>query len=166
MSPFTGVRWPAWSRATVASLSSALPPLHPTNPSPAQWSPGRQKTESTVSYVVRIPRTPLLKTHTPCLTWGADQQTTNCGLKTKKRDCVTSFLRADFFFFLLFFFAQRSYFSVWCVYARQQMRPRFWRIALWLWLIQSGNVKGYRLNSCIIGGFKKQYFHPMNGRFD
>lgn len=37
----SGVRWPAWSRATAASLSSAPPPPHPANHSPARWSPGR-----------------------------------------------------------------------------------------------------------------------------
>lgn len=37
----SGVRWPAWSRATAASLSSAPPPPPPANRSPARWSPGR-----------------------------------------------------------------------------------------------------------------------------
>lgn len=38
----SGAPWPAWSRATAASLSSAPPPPPPPIPSPAPWSPGRR----------------------------------------------------------------------------------------------------------------------------
>lgn len=41
LSPPSGVPWPAWSRATAASLSSAPPPPPLTNRSRARWSPGR-----------------------------------------------------------------------------------------------------------------------------
>lgn len=43
VSCLSGVRWPAWSRATAASLSSAPPPPPPANRSPARWSPGRRR---------------------------------------------------------------------------------------------------------------------------
>lgn len=45
-----GAPWPAWSRATAASLSSAPPPPPPATRSPAPWSPGRSHEPKTKDF--------------------------------------------------------------------------------------------------------------------
>lgn len=67
----SGVRWPAWNRATVASHSSAPPPPPLANHSPAQWSPGRSWTPRTLGplnpHSQPYPPTPLPTTLKPAL---------------------------------------------------------------------------------------------------
>lgn len=55
----SGVRWPAWSRATAVSLSSAPPPPPPVSHSPARWSPGRNWKLRTSILTVPSPSTAL-----------------------------------------------------------------------------------------------------------
>lgn len=59
----SGVRWPAWSRATAASLSSAPPPPPPANRSPARWSPGRHWKLRTSTPTTILP--PPIPSHCP-----------------------------------------------------------------------------------------------------
>lgn len=63
----SGARWPAWSRATAASLSSAPPPPPPANHSPARWSPGRNWKPRTSVPTIFPPPMPLPLTLKPTL---------------------------------------------------------------------------------------------------
>lgn len=55
-----GAPWPAWSRATAASLSSAPPPPPPATRSPAPWSPGRSQEPKTKDFAPIKPWASLL----------------------------------------------------------------------------------------------------------
>lgn len=71
--PSSGVRWPAWSPATAASLSSVPPPPRRFSRSPAPWSPGRRrgggKPRSSIPPLLLRLKSILFSTHRPLYLW-------------------------------------------------------------------------------------------------
>lgn len=167
----SGVRWPAWSRVTAASLSSAPPPPPPVNLNPARWSPGR-------SWIINPPHPPTEANFLSCpsstsldsvpIAQPVSNRTEAClhkqktknkknlrqKNKEKQRPCTILkgwFLHKGHIFFMP---------GTW---AGQQFESEISRMFVCAVSHVGGKVKGREMRCvclCGSGSWKKQYSHP------